>query len=176
VNLLQNFSHPNVFFCLGFISDEENDNEPIPFFLLPDDSTQKIKKSPLMNRSSTPPQIQLVSLKNFSGLENVRAGQLSGQDSLDAGSSHKAPPAAARQQLPLLPPPERQLSVSAGAGETLAAAAGAREPPAALSEKAGRSGGGGPTISNLEENKVKIQVPGLPAATRSSHGGGKTDE
>jgi hypothetical protein len=119
-----------------------------------------------MNRSSTPPQIQLVSLKNFSGLENVRAGQLPGQDSLDAGGPHKAPPAAAgRQQLAAPPPPERQLSVSSAAGETLAAAVPA--------EKAARSGGG-PVISNLEENKVKIQVPGLPAA-RSAHSG-KTDE
>ena len=35
-----------------------------------------------MNRSGSPPQIQLVSLKNFSGLENVRSKQLSTQDSL----------------------------------------------------------------------------------------------
>ena len=147
--------------CSGFLSDEENDNEPIPFFLLPDDS-QKIKKSPLMNRSSTPPQIQLVSLKNFSGLENVRAGQLPGQDSLDSGGSHKAAvaAAAARQQLP--PAAERQPSV--------VVAATAEPAATSMADKTARGGGVGSTISNLEENKVKIQVPGLPAA-RS-----KTDE
>jgi hypothetical protein len=137
--------------CPGFQSDEDNDNEPIPFFLLPDDS-QKIKKSPLMNRSSTPPQIQLVSLKNFSGLENVRAGQLSGQDSLDAGAAHKA----SRAQ----PPPP---SPAVGGPEPPAAAS-ARDPPAAAGGAPDKAAKGGPaTISNLEENKVKIQVPGLPA-------------
>ena len=39
-----------------------------------------MKKSPLLNRSGSPPQISLVSLKNFSGLENVRP--LPNQDSL----------------------------------------------------------------------------------------------
>ena len=118
-----------------------------------------------MNRSSTPPQIQLVSLKNFSGLENVRAGQLPGQDSLDSGGSHKAAvaAAAARQQLPQLPPAaERQPSV--------VVAATAEPAATSMADKTARGGGVGSTISNLEENKVKIQVPGLPAA-RS-----KTDE
>ena len=115
-----------------------------------------------MNRSSTPPQIQLVSLKNFSGLENVRAGQLPGQDSLDSGGSHKAAVAAAvaRQQLP--PAAERQPSV--------VVAATAEPAATSMADKTARGGGVGSTISNLEENKVKIQVPGLPAA-RS-----KTDE
>ena len=153
---------------LGFQSDEENDNEPIPFFLLPDDS-QKIKKSPMMNRSSTPPQIQLVSLKNFSGLENVRAGQLSGQDSLDAGPSHKA------TRPPPLPTPDRQPAASLAVGPEPPTTS-SREPPAAasISEKTSRSGvSGGQAISNLEENKVKIQVPGLPAARSPL---GKPDE
>ena len=114
-----------------------------------------------MNRSSTPPQIQLVSLKNFSGLENVRAGQLPGQDSLDSGGSHKAAvaAAAARQQPSAA---ERQPSV--------VVAATAEPAATSMADKTARGGGVGSTISNLEENKVKIQVPGLPAA-RS-----KTDE
>ena len=112
---------------LGCLTDDEND-QPIPFFLLPDDS-QKVKKSPLLNRSGSPPHIQLVSLKNFSGLENVRAGQLSGQDSVDAA------PHRLRQQ---------QTQSTDRVPEN---------------------------ISMIEENKVKIQVPGLPAGK-----GGKNDE
>jgi len=108
----------------GSFTDDENDNEPLPFFLLPDDS-QKVKKSPLMTRSGSPPHIQLVSLKNFSGLENVRAGLLSGQDSIDSI------PHRLRQQ----------------------------QTPSTDTDKQ--------TISNIEENKVKIQVPGLPTAKGS---------
>jgi hypothetical protein len=117
-----------------------------------------------MNRSSTPPQIQLVSLKNFSGLENVRAGQLSGQDSLDSGASHNK---SARQLLP--PPPAATSTVICPDQPTTAN----REAAVAAGVSEKTRSGGGPTISNLEENKVKIQVPGLPAA-RSPHG--KTDE
>ena len=109
---------------LGSLTDDENDNEPLPFFLLPDD-TGKTKKSPLMPRSGSPPHIQLVSLKNFSGLENVRAGHhLSGQDSVDS-----IPQRLRQQQTPSTETTDKQ-----------------------------------PSISNIEENKVKIQVPGLPAA------------
>jgi hypothetical protein len=109
----------------GSFTDEENDNEPIPFFLLPDDS-QKVKKSPLLTRPGSPPHIQLVSLKNFSGLENVRAGQISGQDSVDS-----TPHRLRHQPTPSLDKPQ---------------------------DKDGEK----QNISILEENKVKIQVPGLP--------------
>lgn len=78
-----------------------------------------------MTRSGSPPHIQLVSLKNFSGLENVRAGLLSGQDSIDSI------PHRLRQQ----------------------------QTPSTDTDKQ--------TISNIEENKVKIQVPGLPTAKGS---------
>ena len=78
-----------------------------------------------MPRSGSPPHIQLVSLKNFSGLENVRAGHLSGQDSVDSI------PQRLRQQ---------------------------QTPSTETTDK--------PSISNIEENKVKIQVPGLPAAAK----------
>ena len=65
------------------VSDDDDDAEPIPPFLLPDGSG-KSKKSPLMYRpSSSPPKIIKQSLKNFSGLEGVTPGMLSTQDSLE---------------------------------------------------------------------------------------------
>ena len=65
------------------VSDDDDDAEPIPPFLLPDGSG-KSKKSPLMARpSSPPPKIVKASLKNFSGLEGVTLGMLSTQDSLE---------------------------------------------------------------------------------------------
>ena len=65
------------------VSDDDDDADPIPPFLLPDGSG-KSKKSPLMYRpSSSPPKIIKQSLKNFSGLEGVTPGMLSTQDSLE---------------------------------------------------------------------------------------------
>ncbi len=64
------------------VSDDEDD-DPIPDFLLLDHSS-KSKKSPLSYRDkSTPPKIIKQSLKNFSGLEGVTPGMLSTQDSLE---------------------------------------------------------------------------------------------
>ena len=91
-----------------------------------------MKKSPLLTRPGSPPHIQLVSLKNFSGLENVRAGQLSGQDSVDAAVTNY--PRLRQQQTQStdkVPDKDREHDR--------------------------------PSIAMLEENKVKIQVPGLPA-------------
>ena len=166
---------------LGSFTDEETDNEPIPFFLLPDGS-QKIKKSPLMSRTGSPPHIQLVSLKNFSGLENVRAGQLSGQDSVDsiphrlrqhqAPSTDRGGPVAAAAAAG-----ERhqgggmagdRIPGGAVAGERYAVGGTAGERFAAAGDRDGER----PNISILEENKVKIQVPGLPVnkhSTSSKH-------
>jgi hypothetical protein len=62
------------------VSDEDDDADPIPLFLLNDRSG----RSPLLYRgSSSPPKIIKQSLKNFSGLEGVTAGMLSTQDSLE---------------------------------------------------------------------------------------------
>merc|ERR1719186_102494 len=66
----------------GSVSDDE-DPDPIPDFLLPDWSA-KVKKSPLLkNRGSSPPKITKTPLKNFSGLEGVRPNFLATQDSVE---------------------------------------------------------------------------------------------
>ena len=130
--------------------DQDNENEPIPDFLLPDYS-QKVKKSPLLNRASSPPKIIKSSLKNFSGLEGVRTNQLSAQDSVD--HTHKSsrtqnnlshPPTVPESpdSYSLVPPPS--LPQSEGGGE--------RDRTSVTSS----------IVSINEENKVKIQVPGLP--------------
>ena len=65
------------------VSDEDDDAEPIPLFLL-NDSSGRPGKSPLLLRgNSSPPKIIKQSLKNFSGLEGVTPGMLSTQDSLE---------------------------------------------------------------------------------------------
>ena len=139
--------------CSGSFSDDEqdNENEPIPDFLLPDYS-QKVKMSPRPNRASSPPKIIKSSLKNFSGLEGVRTTQLSAQDSVDHAHSKtsraqtnlphpptvlESPDSLVQQQPPLPQPGE-------GAGE--------RDRTSVTSS----------IVSINEENKVKIQVPGLP--------------
>jgi len=131
--------------------DQDNENEPIPDFLLPDYS-QKVKMSPRPNRASSPPKIIKSSLKNFSGLEGVRTTQLSAQDSVDHAHSKpsraqtnlthpptvlESPDSSLQQQPPLPQPGE-------GAGE--------RDRTSVTSS----------IVSINEENKVKIQVPGLP--------------
>jgi len=142
---------------LGSFSDDEqdNENEPIPDFLLPDYS-QKVKKSPLLNRASSPPKIIKSSLKNFSGLEGVRTTQLSAQDSVDHANSK---PGRAATNLPhpptVLESPDSSVQ---------------QQPPLSQTGELRGDGGGerdrtsvtSSIVSINEENKVKIQVPGLP--------------
>ena len=65
------------------VSDDDDDAEPIPLFLLPD-SDRRPGKSPLLLRgNSSPPKIIRQDLKNFSGLEGITPGMLSTQDSLE---------------------------------------------------------------------------------------------
>jgi len=138
---------------IGSFSDEDQDNEneqPIPDFLLPDYS-QKVKKSPLLNRASSPPKIIKSSLKNFSGLEGVRTNQLSAQDSVDSSHSHSK-----QRQSHISHPPTVPESPDG---------IGAPGPPLAQSEFHGerdRTSVTSSIVSINEENKVKIQVPGLP--------------
>ncbi|XP_040576906.1 rho GTPase-activating protein 45 [Lepeophtheirus salmonis] len=63
--------------------NSDDDDADIPDFLLPDSTSYRMKKSPLLVRNSSPPKIIKQSLKNFSGLEGVTPGMLSTQDSLE---------------------------------------------------------------------------------------------
>lgn len=125
----------------GSISDDEADteNEPLPDFLLPEYS-QKVKRSPLLNRAtSPPPKIFTVSLKNMSGLEGVKTNHLTTQQSVESGSRSRV----AEQ--------EQESRSRRGGGDEV----DAREDRTSVSSS---------IVSINEENKVKIQVPGLPAA------------
>ena len=145
----------------GSFSDEEqdNENEPIPDFLLPDYS-QKVKKSPLLNRATSPPKIIKSSLKNFSGLEGVRTTQLSAQDSVD--HSHiKSRPTPQISHPPVVPEspdailPTGHMSVS-----------NTEQKIEGIIER-DKSNVTSSIVSINEENKVKIQVPGLPIVKTS---------
>ena len=113
-----------------FGSSESSENEPIPEFLRPE-YTHKAGKSPRLVRPSSPPKINLVSLKDFSGLEGVRTSQLSTQDSVDH--------ARQRQQGEASDP-----ASEAATGDNGQAEAGH---PSSI-------------VSISQENRVKIQVPG----------------
>ena len=72
----------------------DGENEPLPDFLLPEYS-QKVKRSPLLNRAtSPPPKIFTVSLKNMSGLEGVKTNHLTAQHSVEQGPSKRSLAAA----------------------------------------------------------------------------------
>ena len=64
------------------VSDDDDDADPIPLFLLDGSTAMRPGRSPMM-RNSSPPIIIKQSLKNFSGLEGVTTGMLSTQDSLE---------------------------------------------------------------------------------------------
>jgi len=146
---------------IGSFSDEEqdNENEPIPDFLLPDYS-QKVKKSPLLNRATSPPKIIKSSLKNFSGLEGVRTTQLSAQDSVDH-SHNKSRPTPQISHPPVVPEspdailPTGHMSVS-----------NTEQKIEGIIER-DKSNVTSSIVSINEENKVKIQVPGLPIVKTS---------
>ena len=137
-----------------FGSNESSENDPIPEFLRPE-YTHKAGKSPRMMRPSSPPKINLVSLKDFSGLEGVRTSQLSTQDSVDHGG-HGAKSRAAG------PLPSSASESSEQAPET-PGDNGQVEPALASS-----------IVSISQENRVKIQVPGpgQPHGKTSKSGGG----
>lgn len=73
------------------VSDDDDDADPIPLFLLPGGSGSRPGRSPMLSRgNSSPPLIIKQSLKNFSGLEGVTPGMLSTQDSLEAAQAQQA--------------------------------------------------------------------------------------
>ena len=103
------------------VSDDDDDADPIPPFLLPDGSG-KSKKSPLMARpSSPPPKIVKASLKNFSGLEGVTLGMLSTQDSLEVVQRTGGERRTAAGQMSM-PPPSTITALNAAPGSKLSAA------------------------------------------------------
>jgi hypothetical protein len=125
----------------GSVSDDDVDgeNEPLPDFLRPEYS-QKVKQSPNLTRGvSPPPKIFTVSLKNMSGLEGVKPNHLTTQHSVDAASS------------------KRSLGSAAGKEE-------AESPDVVDRGDRDRTSVSSSIVSINEENKVKIQVPGLPTA------------
>jgi len=132
---------------IGSISDDEvdGDNEPLPDFLLPEYSKDKVKRSPLTHRAiSPPPKIFTVSLKNMSGLEGVKTNHLSTQHSVDLANN----------------PTKRSLSTSTTSKEEGEVQEERENNPSRTSVSS--------SIVSIEENRVKIQVPGLPLS-----GGGK---
>ena len=125
----------NFDFITGSFSDDdqENDNEPLPDFLLPNYS-HPTDRSPQFNRNraSSPPKIIKSSLKNFSGLEG---SHLPSQDSVDYPGLKSRPPDTDQDQ---------------GSGDQVSESATA------------------PSIVSInQENRVKIQVPGLPVSKTS---------
>lgn len=126
----------------GSLSEDEVDgeNEPLPDFLLPEYS-QKVKRSPLAHRAiSPPPKIFTVSLKNMSGLEGVKTNHLTTQHSVDLTGGKR--------------------SVVKEGRDEVEAEASDREARGRGEERTSVSS----SIVSIEENRVKIQVPGLPAA------------
>ena len=139
----------------NIFGSHESENEPIPDFLRPEyPHSHKPGKSPRLIRPSSPPKINLVSLKDFSGLEGVRTSQLSTQDSVDHGG-HGAKSRAAG------PLPSSASESSEQAPET-PGDNGQVEPGLASS-----------IVSISQENRVKIQVPGpgQPHGKTSKTGG-----
>ena len=113
----------------------DGENEPLPDFLLPEYS-QKVKRSPLLNRAtSPPPKIFTVSLKNMSGLEGVKTNHLTTQHSVEQG------------------PSKRSLVAASGREEVL------EEQAREARETEARE-----RTSVSSSDIIKIQVPGLPAA------------
>lgn len=87
------------------VSDDDDDADPIPIFLLEGGSSSRPGRSPMLLRgNSSPPLIIKQSLKNFSGLEGVTPGMLSTQDSLEAAQAQRAAAAqaAATTSMPLV--------------------------------------------------------------------------
>lgn len=127
---------------IGSISDDEvdGDNEPLPDFLLPEYSKDKVKRSPLTGHRaiSPPPKIFTVSLKNMSGLEGVKTNHLSTQHSVDLANN----------------PTKRSLSTSTTSKEEGEVQEERENNPSRTSVSS--------SIVSIEENRVKIQVPGLP--------------
>jgi hypothetical protein len=127
---------------IGSISDDEvdGDNEPLPDFLLPEYSKDKVKRSPLTGHRaiSPPPKIFTVSLKNMSGLEGVKTNHLSTQHSVDLANN----------------PTKRSLSTSTTSKEEGEVVEERENNPSRTSVSS--------SIVSIEENRVKIQVPGLP--------------
>ena len=143
----------------NIFGSHESENEPIPDFLRPEYSlhslhSHKPGKSPRLIRPSSPPKINLVSLKDFSGLEGVRTSQLSTQDSVDHGGHG----AKSRGPGPL---PSSASESSEQAPDT-PGDNGQTEPALASS-----------IVSISQENRVKIQVPGpgMPTSKTSKSGG-----
>ena len=140
-----------------FGSQSESENEPIPDFLRPEyPHSHKPGKSPRLIRPSSPPKINLVSLKDFSGLEGVRTSQLSTQDSVDHGGHGGAKSRGAPGPLP------SSASESSEQAPDTPGDNGQTEPALASS-----------IVSISQENRVKIQVPGpgQPHGKTSKSGG-----
>jgi len=135
----------------GSLSDDEqeNDNEPLPDFLLPNYSHNN-ERSPHLNRTraSSPPKIIKSSLKNFSGLEGTH---LPSQDSVDYGI------------LNVKNRPQGALSTS----ESVDPSSPCPETPALVAESPVAATPTPSIVSISQENRVKIQVPGLPTSKTS---------
>ena len=138
-------------FFAGSLSDDEqeNDNEPLPDFLLPNYSHNN-ERSPHLNRTraSSPPKIIKSSLKNFSGLEGTH---LPSQDSVDYGI------------LNVKNRPQGALSTS----ESVDPSSPCPETPALVAESPVAATPTPSIVSISQENRVKIQVPGLPTSKTS---------
>jgi len=156
----------------GSVSDDE-DPDPIPDFLLPDWSA-KVKKSPLLkNRGSSPPKITKTPLKNFSGLEGVRPSFLATQDSVDFPTvkssklaDKRGPLQTSQSSEEKSSPLENSAKLKQGKLEKKTAQEETQEHEDVSRTKV--------TIDRqidfkvgADENKVKIQVPGLPSLPTS---------
>lgn len=86
------------------LSDEDEDEQAIPSNWQEDESANKTKKSPLLNRggASHSPYIIKASLGNYSGLEGVTPERLSTQGSLEANQklSKQAEVLSSRKSIP----------------------------------------------------------------------------
>lgn len=149
----------------GSFSDDDQDgeNDPIPDFLR-SDYVKKVKKSPMLARASSPPVIIKSSLKNFSGLEGS-ARPLPGQDSVDGPgrpgrSSHSSTSSSTTPSGTHRLDPESPASLFPMDSEGELRVGKGREDRASVSSSS--------VVSINEENKVKIQVPGLPMVSKTS--------
>lgn len=153
----------------GSVSDEE-DPDPIPDFLLPDWSA-KVKKSPLLkNRGSSPPKITKTPLKNFSGLEGVRPSFLATQDSVDFPTVKTSK--LAEKRVPLQTSQNSEEKEKSSPLENSAKFKGGKIDKKPTQEEIQEHEDISRTKVTIDrqidfkvgadENKVKIQVPGLP--------------
>jgi len=154
----------------GSVSDDE-DPDPIPDFLLPDWSA-KVKKSPLLkNRGSSPPKITKTPLKNFSGLEGVRPNFLATQDSVEFPTVKSSKLSDKRMPQQTSQSSEEKSSPVENRENSAKFKAGKLEKKLTQEEGQEHDDISRTKVTidrqidfkvGADENKVKIQVPGLP--------------